>query len=107
MYAIIDDSGRQFRVKKDMTFEVDIRDLPEGSKTIEFDRVLLIGDEAGEASPTVGQPWVPGATVVARINGERKGDKIDVIKAKRRKGYRLKQGHRQRHLNVTVESINA
>jgi large subunit ribosomal protein L21 len=105
LYAIIEDSGQQLRVSENETIEIDVRDLPEGTQTIEFDRVLLIGDLSGETR--IGQPWVEGAKVIARLQGEVKGDKIHVIKFRRRKGYRRKQGHRQKYLRVTVEEIRA
>ncbi len=105
MYAIVEDSGRQFRVRPNDVIDVDLRDLPEGAETIEFDRVLLVGDEQEKGSTKIGQPWLEGAKVVARIDGEIKDDKITVVKFKRRKGYRRKQGHRQRYLRVTIASI--
>ncbi len=105
MYAIVEDSGRQFRVRQNDVIDVDLRDLPEGAETIEFDRVLLVGDEQEQGSTKIGQPWLDGAKVLARIDGEIKDDKITVIKFKRRKGYRRKQGHRQRYLRVTIASI--
>jgi large subunit ribosomal protein L21 len=105
VYAIIEDGSRQLRVRKDERIRVDVRDFEEGAKVVVFDRVLMIGDEAVSGSAKIGQPWVEGARVTARINGEVLGDKIVVMKAKRRKGYRLKQGHRQAHLDVTIEAI--
>ena len=105
MYAIIEDSGRQFRVREDDTLDVDLRDLSEGTDKIEFDKVLLVGEEDKEGTTRIGQPWVEGAKVVARLHGEVKADKIEVVKFKRRKGYRRKQGHRQRYLRVTIEQI--
>lgn len=105
LYAIVEDSGRQFRVRQNDVIDVDLRDLPDGAETIEFDRVLLIGDEQEQGSTKIGQPWLDGAKVVARIDGEIKDDKITVVKFKRRKGYRRKQGHRQRYLRVTIASI--
>ena len=106
MYAIIEDSGTQIRVDPGRTIDVDLRDLDEGSTTITFDRVLLVGAEDGTAA-TVGTPYVAGASVTAELLGERKADKIDVIKFKRRKGYRRKQGHRQRYLQVKITDIKA
>jgi large subunit ribosomal protein L21 len=107
LYAIVEDSGRQFRVKQNDVIDVDLRDVPDGAETIEFDRVLLVGDEQAKDATKVGQPWLDGAKVVAKIDGELKDDKITVVKFKRRKGYRRKQGHRQRYLRVTIASITA
>jgi len=103
MYAIIEDSGTQIRVESGDIITVDLRELPEDAKSVTFDRVLALG---GEGDVTVGQPYVKGASVEAEIvDREKKGEKIDVIKFKRRKGYRRKTGDRQRHMVVEVSSI--
>ncbi len=107
MYAVFEDSGRQFKVHENETIEVDPRDLPEGAGQIEFDKVLLIGDEQEKGATKVGQPWVEGAKVVGRIDGPIKGEKITVLKFRRRKGYRRKQGHTQPYLKVTIDKIMA
>jgi large subunit ribosomal protein L21 len=104
VYAIIEDGGRQYKVAEGDTIEVDRRDLPEGQDTLEFDRVLMLGD--GDNS-VVGQPLVTSAKVTARIAGEIKGDKIIVQHFKRRKDSRTKTGHRQRYLRVTIEKIHS
>lgn len=107
MYAIIEDSGSQIRADIGARLEVDLRELPEGESCVTFDRVLMIsGDEEG--SPSVGAPYLAGVSVVADVlERDIKGEKIDVIKFKRRKGYRRKQGHRQRHMIVRVTAISA
>lgn len=105
MYAVIEDSGRQFRVQPHDTIEVDARELPEGNNQIVFDKILLVG-QPGETAQ-IGQPWVDGATVTGHVEKELKGPKIHVVKFKRRKGYRRTQGHRQQHLRVKIDAINA
>ena len=102
MYAIFEDGGRQYKVSTGDKLYVDIRDLAEGQDTIEFDQVLALGE--GEDA-RIGQPFVEGAKVVARIDGEIKGKKLDVIKFHRRKNYRRKMGHRQKHLQIMVSDI--
>lgn len=105
MYAIIEDSGSQIRAEVGTLLTVDIRDLAAGSTEVKFDRVLFIGTDAGAK---VGTPYVAGATVTADIvDREFKDKKIDVIKYKRRKGYKRKQGHRQRLMKVKVTGITA
>jgi len=105
MYAIIEDSGTQIKVQQGDVITVDLRDLPDNAKSITFDRVLALG---GEGDINVGQPYVDGASVEAEIvEADKKGEKIDVIKFKRRKGYRRKTGHRQRHMVVKVGSIKS
>jgi large subunit ribosomal protein L21 len=102
-YAIIEDSGTQTKVQPGDRFEIDLRDLAEGQTTITFDKVLLVG---GEAGVKIGQPMVTGATVTAKILGEIKDDKIWVERFTRRKGFHRRVGHRQRYIAVQVESIN-
>ena len=105
MYAIIEDSGTQFKVTSGDRIRID-RALDEGAETpknITFDRVLLVG---GEGSPKIGAPLVSGATVTADVIGAVKGPKIDIQKYKRRKGYHKKIGHRQPYLEVKITGIN-
>ncbi len=102
MYAIVEDSGTQIKVSTGDVLQVDLRDV-EGD-TITLENVLMIG---GKGEPTLGTPYVDGATVAVEVLEEVKGDKIDVIKFKRRKGYRRKTGHRQRYLKVKVGEISA
>jgi large subunit ribosomal protein L21 len=102
VYAIFEDGGRQYKVSAGDKIYVDIRDLAEGQETIEFDQVLALGE--GEDS-RIGQPMIEGAKVVGKIDGELKAKKINVVKFRRRKNYRRKQGHRQKHLQVTISEI--
>lgn len=103
MYAIIEDSGTQIKVSSGDIVDIDPRDLEEGAKTLVFDRILAIG--GGESEASIGTPYVGGATVTAEILGDARGDKIDVVKYKRRKGYRRKAGHRQDYLRVRIGEI--
>lgn len=105
MYAIIEDSGQQFRVSTGDVIRVDVRDLPKDAKQVTFDRVLLVSDDGGSR---IGTPLVDGARVVADIkNAQAKGEKIDIVKYRRRKGYRRKTGHRQQYIEVRVAQIVA
>ncbi len=106
MYAVIEDSGTQIRVAPGDVIDIDLRDLGAKKKKIKFDRVLVVGDEQGDSAASVGTPYVDGASVTAEVLEEIKGDKIDVIKFKRRKGYRRKTGHRQRYLRIKIEKID-
>ncbi len=104
MYAIIEDSGSQLKVQKGDVLQIDLRELPAAAKSVTFDRVLMVG---GEKS-TLGKPYVAGAKVSAEIlERDVLGEKIDIFKFKRRKGYRRKQGHRQRTMRVKVSDIIA
>src|ERR1700761_2792289 len=102
MYAIIADSGKQFKVTSGDTILIDRHDYAE--KTITFDRVLLVG---GEGAAKVGAPLVAGATVTADVLGEVKAKKIQSVKYKRRKGFHKTIGHRQKYTSVRITAINA
>lgn len=105
VYAIIEDSGTQIRVAEGDIVEIDLRELSARTKKVKFERVLLIGDsDGGEAA--IGTPYVSGAAVTAEVLGAFKGEKIDVVKFKRRKGYRVKRGHRQSYLRVKIDEIS-
>ena len=105
MYAIVEINGQQFKVEQGMKLYVHhIKDV-EAGKTVEFDKVLLVDKEG---AVTVGAPTVEGAKVVVEVvNPLVKGDKVIVFKMKRRKDYRVKNGHRSQFTEVTVKSINA
>ncbi|MCH7847421.1 MAG: 50S ribosomal protein L21 [Planctomycetes bacterium] len=106
MYAVIEDSGTQIRVAPGDVIDIDLRDLGAKKKKIKFDRVLIVGDDQGDSAASIGTPYVDGASVTAAVLEEIKGAKIDVIKFKRRKGYRRKTGHRQRYLRIKIEKID-
>ena len=101
MYAIVDISGKQFKVQQDAKLYVP-RQQAEVGDTLTFDRVLLVsGDEV-----QVGTPTVSGASVSATVLDHVKGDKIVVFKKKRRKGYRVKNGHRQPYTQISIDALN-
>lgn len=102
MYAIIADSGKQFKVEEGLQLEIDLRDAKEGD-SITFDRVLALSSEAGFK---LGQPLVAGATVTAKVLGMVKGEKLVVQKFRRRKNSRRRTGHRQKYTKVVIEKIN-
>jgi len=105
VYAVIEDSGRQFRVCQGDVVEVDLRDLAADTTEVEFDRVLLI---SGEGRVSVGTPLVAGAKVVGEIVADQvKGPKLHVYRWRRRKGSQRKIGHRQRFLQVRITRIVA
>ena len=102
MYAIVNIAGKQFKVEKDKYVYAPTL---EGEKdtTVEFDNVLLI-DDNGKIE--VGTPNVKGAKVSGKILDHVKGDKVIVFKKKRRKGYKKKNGHRQKFTKVLIEDIS-
>ena len=101
MYAIVDIAGQQFKVEKDQKYFVHQLDAKPGSK-VTFDNVLLLDDKG---KVTVGSPSVSGVQVTAKIEQHLLGDKVLVFKKKRRKGYAVKNGHRQRLTEITVQEI--
>jgi large subunit ribosomal protein L21 len=105
VYAVIEDSGQQFRVSEGDVLNVDPRELAPDAKDIEFDRVLLVSDE-GDVK--VGTPLVDGAKVVAEVlDAEVKGPKVYTMKFRRRKDSRRRVGHRQKYLKVRIRDIQA
>ena len=103
MYAIVEIAGQQFKVEKDQKVFVHRLQTEEGKK-VTFDNVLLLSD--GE-KVTVGAPAIDGAQVGAKVLKHLKGDKVIVFKKKRRKGYRVKNGHRQALTEIQIDNILA
>ncbi|QHI37182.1 50S ribosomal protein L21 [Kordia antarctica] len=103
MYAIVEMAGQQFKVAKDQKVFVHRLASEEGEKVV-FDNVLLL-DDNGQV--TIGAPAITGASVEAKVLRHLKGDKVIVFKKKRRKGYRVKNGHRQSLTEIVIESIGA
>ena len=102
MYAIVEIAGQQFKVEKDQQIFVHRLEAKEGSK-VDFENVLLI-DNGGKVN--VGAPAVKGAKVTAKVLDHLKGDKVIVFKKKRRKGYRVKNGHRQYLTKLEIVKID-
>ncbi|REJ64920.1 MAG: 50S ribosomal protein L21 [Planctomycetota bacterium] len=101
MYAIITDSGRQFRVEEGQRLKIDFREASEGDE-LQFDKVLVVGDEDQTA---VGRPTVEGASVTAKVVGIEQGPKLVVQKIRRRKNSRRRTGHRQLYTTVEIDKI--
>ena len=102
MYAIVEIAGQQFKVEKDQQIFVHRLEAKEGSK-VDFDKVLLM-DNAGKVN--VGAPVIKGAKVTAKVLEHLKGDKVIVFKKKRRKGYKVKNGHRQYLTKLEIQKID-
>jgi len=102
MYAIVEIAGQQFKVEEGKKIFVHRLEVEEG-KQIEFDQVLLIEDEG---KITIGEPTIKDAVVEGKILDHMRGDKVIVFKKKRKKGYRVKNGHRQNFTQVEIVSIN-
>ena len=102
MYAIVEIAGQQFKVEKSQQLFVHRLESKEGAK-VTFDNVLLI-ENKGKVK--VGAPKVNGAKVTDKVLEHLKGDKVIVFKKKRRKGYRIKNGHRQYLSKIEIQKID-
>lgn len=103
MYAIVDIAGKQYRVGESDKVYVALMDAEIGTK-LKFENVLLVSNDG---SVSVGAPHVDGAGIDATVLGHVKADKVVVFKKKRRKGYRVKRGHRQPYTQIEINKINA
>lgn len=101
MYAVFRTGGKQFRAEPGSRIRIPSMEADPGD-TVTFDEVLLASD--GD-DVTVGGPTVEGAKVTAEVVRHGKDKKIIVFKRKRRKGYRRKQGHRQRFTEIEIDEI--
>lgn len=103
MYAVIVTGGKQYRVEEGEVLRVERLAAEEGAN-VEFDRVLMVG-EGSEV--VVGTPVVEGARVAATVRAHGRGEKIRIIKFRRRKHYMRRQGHRQNYTEIQVTGIAA
>ncbi len=101
MYAIVRSGGKQHRVEPGQSIRVEKLEGAVGDR-IELGEVLLVG---GGDGTRVGTPLVDGAKVVGTITAQARGPKIIIFKAKRRKQYRRKRGHRQAYTEIHVEQV--
>ena len=100
MYAVVRTGGKQIRVVPGDVVDVELLPGDPGQK-VELSEVLMVGGD----SLKVGTPTVEGARVLATVQGEAKGPKIRIFKYKRRKRYRLRQGHRQHYTRIKIDKI--
>ena len=103
MYAIIENGGKQYKIREDDSIKIEKSDLDIGDK-IEFNTVLMGEKPTGEIE--VGTPSLKGAKAVGEVISQGRGDKITTIKFRRRKHSMKKQGHRQYYTEVKILSIN-
>jgi large subunit ribosomal protein L21 len=101
MYAVVEIAGKQFKVTGSDKIKVPKLDVEVG-KTVKFDKVLLLEDDG---TVKVGNPTVEGAIVEAKVLAHGKDEKVIVFKKKRRKGYRVKRGHRQPYTEIEISEI--
>jgi large subunit ribosomal protein L21 len=102
MYAIVDIAGQQFKVEQGKKIYVHRLDATEGS-SVEFGKVLLLSDDNGSVKTS----GLTSAKVIAKVISHLKGEKVIVFKKKRRKGYKVKNGHRQYLTQIQIDQIAA
>ena len=103
MYAVIATGGKQYKVTKGETLRVEKLAGDEGS-TVKLDNVLMVAD--GD-KVSVGTPTLDKASVTAKIMAHGRGDKVEIIKFRRRKHSRSQMGHRQSYTEIEVTDIKA
>lgn len=102
MYAIVKIGGHQYKVQENDS--VFVNRLNSEEEKVTFEDVLLVKDDKGKVK--IGKPTVKGAKIEATIQDHLKGDKVIVFKKKRRKGYRVKKGHRQAITQIKIDKIS-
>ena len=102
MYAVVDIAGKQFKVSQDQKVYAPRLEVEAGKK-VDFDKVLLV-DRDGTIE--VGSPYIKGVKVSAEVIEHLQDDKVIVFKKKRRKGYRVKNGHRQQLTQILIKKIS-
>ena len=102
MFAVIRTGGKQYKVAKDDVIHVE-KLIGDAGGTITFGEVLMLGGD----SPKSGLPLIKGASVVAEIVEQGRGDKVIAFKKKRRKNTHRKRGHRQHFTAVKITEIHA
>ncbi len=109
MYAVIEQGGKQYKVAQGDIIDIELAEVAPDAKTIELDKVLLVSDGT---TIKVGAPYLAGAKVIARFktSGEEavvKGPKLFPTYFRRRKNSTKRIGHRQKYLQVMIDSIQA
>lgn len=106
MYAVIETGGKQYRVQPGTIVQIEKLEAEVG-KAVTFNQVLMLSAANAEAAKIwLGKPYVSGAKVEAEVVGQGRGEKITIVKMKRRKQYRRTQGHRQELTQVLVTAVD-
>ena len=103
MYAIVATGGKQYRVKEGEKLRVEKLSADAGDKVV-LDQVLLVGE--GE-DVKIGAPYLKGAKVSATVTENGRGDKVKIVKVRRRKHSRRTMGHRQSYTEIEITGIKA
>ncbi|CUX96562.1 50S ribosomal protein L21 [Candidatus Doolittlea endobia] len=103
MYAVFQSGGKQHRVSEGQIIRLEKLDVIAG-ETVRFEQIILI---ASSESIQIGSPFVNGGKVTAKVMAHGRGDKVMIVKVRRRKHFRKHQGHRQGFTDVKITSICA
>ena len=101
MFAVIATGGKQYRVQKGSVLRIE-KLTAEAGASVDFDQVLLVGEGA---SVKVGAPFVSGGKVTATVQSHGKGDKVRIVKFRRRKHYKREKTHRQPYTEIKITGI--
>ncbi len=104
MFAVVEISGKQYKVSPKDLIEVDLLDEEPG-KTLKFDRVLMVAENDKQAA--IGKPYLESAFVEAKVVSMVKGEKVRVFKFTAKKRHSKAQGHRQKYTQIEITGINA
>ena len=102
MYAVIKTGGKKYRVAQGDTLKVEKLDAGEGD-SVEFDQVLMVGEGA---DVKIGTPYIDASRVTATVKGHGRGDKVEIIKFRRRKHHMKRAGHRQDYTELEITGIS-
>jgi len=101
MYAIVEIAGKQYKVEKDATLNVDKLDKNENDDLI-IDKILMV---SGDDKVMIGQPYLKNVTITAKVIGDIKGDKVRGIKFQKRKRHERTLGHRQNYSQIKISEL--
>ena len=106
MYAVIESGSKQYKVAEGDSIKIELTDISPDAKTIELDKVLLVNNDK---EVKVGTPYLKGAKVIASFQNSAedavvKGKKLYPVHFRRRKNSKKRIGHRQKHLQITIEA---
>lgn len=109
MYAVIEQGGKQYKVSEGDRVLIELADVADDAQTIEMDKVLFVGNDKDYK---IGAPYIEGAKVIGKFADTAaeavvKGEKLYPAHFRRRKNSKKRIGHRQKHLQITIEKIEA
>ena len=101
MYAIVEISGKQYKVEKDATISVDLLEKKANDELI-IDKILMV---SGDDKVMIGQPYLKNVKITAKVLGEFKGEKVRGIKFQKRKRHERTIGHRQNYSQIQISEL--